>query len=162
MQTIFWINCHCEVFVMQCWLHNLTIWLEPVPSNWWRSFGDKLLCLEMGGSSCNKSTCLDKCDRVFWQFRPIVNKPWAFIVAKTLLVQFTQLMTQFTINTQYNTCVDLNRGIRHPLCPHMNRCLPNSTMLKRNENIFSKTMWPIYWWRLHLIHKKWTLMKLKS
>jgi hypothetical protein len=83
------INCHCEDLI---WNAGFTTW----QSGWSlrHLIGDGLswqvACLEMSGSSCNKSTFLDKCDKIFWHLCPSVNKPWAFLVAKTLIVQITK------------------------------------------------------------------------
>ena len=113
-----------ELQAWQCWNW---LELESVPSGWWRSFLTG--CVPWDGWQLLQRVDLSRLMwQEFWQFRPIVNKPWAFIVAKTLLVRFTHKLTQSTTNAQYNTCVDLNCGIRHPLCPHKNRCPPNSTM----------------------------------
>ncbi len=86
---------------LDCRFDSLTIWLEPVPSNWWRSFSDKLRALRCVAAFATSQPVFDSCDRIFRQLLPAVNKSTAFIVAKTLLVQFTQFLN--SIHNRYTT-----------------------------------------------------------
>jgi hypothetical protein len=81
---------HCEI-----WITGLTVWQsgwslchsigDGLPQTSWVPLNGWHLLQQIN------TTCQDKFDRKFWQLRPAVNKPRALVVAKTLLVQFTQI-----------------------------------------------------------------------